>query len=89
MKILDYCGVFERPGGMGQWMEDEAAPPRWGYGPEFQLGIGANEEVGGSYYHSLGVENNCYPASHAYRPSQTNVHGYRTPTHGRLAIEYL
>ncbi|GIY05008.1 uncharacterized protein CEXT_64201 [Caerostris extrusa] len=69
------------------WMEEEPAagssvPPRWGYGPESQLGIVSGEEVGGSYFH-LNMENGmpCYSTPvHGYRPHQADGHAYRTST---------
>ncbi|KAF8770946.1 GATA-binding factor 3 like protein [Argiope bruennichi] len=71
------------------WMEDEtgannSAAPRWGYGPESQLGIVSSEDVGGSYFH-LSVENGmpCYSTPmHSYRPHQPDNHSYRTSAQG-------
>lgn len=88
---LDCCGVYDRP---GHWpAEDEtaapagpvAAPPRWGYGPESQLGIVSGEDT--YFHHHLGMENPvppCYTTPvHGYRTHhQTENHGCRTTTHG-------
>ncbi|GIY67056.1 GATA-binding factor 3 [Caerostris darwini] len=80
--------MYERSGmAPCAWMEEEPAagstvPPRWGYGPESQLGIVSGEEVGGSYFH-LNMENGmpCYSTPvHGYRPHQTDGHAYRTTT---------
>ncbi|XP_054717455.1 transcription factor GATA-3-like [Uloborus diversus] len=72
------------------WMEDEtgggnSAPARWNYGPEFHLSISSNEEPGNNFFH-LSVENgvSCYPGStaHAYRPSPSSIHSYKSSAHG-------
>ncbi|GFT14762.1 GATA-binding factor 3 [Nephila pilipes] len=71
------------------WVEDETAAgnsvaPRWGYGPESQLGIVSNEDVSGSYFH-ITMENGmpCYPPPmHGYRTHQTDGHAYRSTTQG-------
>ncbi|XP_035223235.1 GATA-binding factor 3-like [Stegodyphus dumicola] len=72
------------------WMEDEngagpSAPPRWGYGPESQLRITSNEDVGNPYFHHLSIDNgmSCYAttSAHGYRHPQPSSQSYRTPTH--------